>query len=362
MTERETGTQGMGQHRLGPRAAGQYGIGPQEADTQGLGSQEPGRQEPGPQDPAGAATVWPPRRVPVGALITYLLVAFGASWLVALPLWLSPQHLASPWAQPLLMVLTYTPTLAVLLVAVLLRTPGRPWLRALGLSHVGSAGRFIGRLAIAFAIPTLLVIAAVCLAATIGWLHLDLVHFSGLREVMQAKLEAVGAPASTLDQLPPMPVLAVSQLLSIPVGALINSLLTLGEEIGWRGWLLPALRPLGVWPALLISGVIWGAWHTPIILLGYNFGRTDLSGVLFMIGGCVVWGVVLGAMRLRTGLLWPSVLAHGTLNAAGGLYLLFGTAGEQADPALVGPLGVAAWIVVAVFVTIVALATRRRVP
>ena len=97
MTERETGTQGMGQHRLGPQESGQHAMGPQEPGTQGLGpqgvgSQEPGTQEPGPQDPEGAVTAWPPRRVPVGALIAYLLVAFGASWLVALPLWLSPQH------------------------------------------------------------------------------------------------------------------------------------------------------------------------------------------------------------------------------------------------------------------------------
>ena len=82
--------------------------------------------------------------------------------------------------------------------------------------------------------------------------------------------------------LPPLGVLVLAQLAMIPIGGLFNALLAFGEEVGWRGWLLPALRPLGVWPALLTSGAIWGLWHSPLILLGYNFGLTDWRGVAVM--------------------------------------------------------------------------------
>jgi peptidoglycan/LPS O-acetylase OafA/YrhL len=89
-----------------------------------------------------------------------------------------------------------------------------------------------------------------------------------------------------------------------------------------------------------------------VILLGYNFGRTDITGVLFMVGGCVAWGALLGWLRLRSASVWPAVIAHGALNASGGLVML--VAAGAPDLALAGPLGVAAWIVLAVVIAVLA--------
>jgi uncharacterized protein len=56
-------------------------------------------------------------------------------------------------------------------------------------------------------------------------------------------------------------------LLGVPVTAL----LTLGEEYGWRGYLLQKLLPLGEVKAGAAVGVIWGAWHLPALLAGLNY-------------------------------------------------------------------------------------------
>ena len=111
---------------------------------------------------------------------------------------------------------------------------------------------------------------------------------------------------------------------------------------------------------MLITGLVWGLWHTPVILLGYNFARPDITGVAFMVGGCVVWGVLLGWLRLRSASLWPAVLAHGSLNAVGGLIFVFIAAGETPDLAVVGPLGLVAWGIVAVIVVAIVAARQFR--
>ena len=77
---------------------------------------------------------------------------------------------------------------------------------------------------------------------------------------------------------------------------------------------------------------LWGLWHSPLILLGYNFGLADLRGVALMTAGCIAWGILLGWSRLRTGSVWPAVVGHGALNASAGLIGVVVAAGAPLDP------------------------------
>jgi len=290
------------------------------------------------------------RRVPWPAVLVFVLTACALAWLVALPLWLG-DGLAEPITVVLLPVMMFTPALATLLVVFVMGVPARGQrARFLGLWPLRPAKRVVWLMVAGWLAPMLLVGLSVVVAAALGFVPLDLT-FSALAAQLQSTLPP-GTP------LPPVGVVVMAQLALLPVGALFNSIFAFGEELGWRGWLLPALRPLGTWPALLLSGVIWGVWHAPVILLGYNFARPDITGVLFMVGGCVAWGIVLGWLRLRSASVWPAVIAHGSLNAAGGLILL--VAATQPDMALAGPLGVAAWIVLAVVVVVLVLTGQFR--
>jgi uncharacterized protein len=53
--------------------------------------------------------------------------------------------------------------------------------------------------------------------------------------------------------------------------ALPLTVLTFGEEYGWRGYLLPRLLPLGEIRASVQLGLIWGVWHLPLLLAGLNY-------------------------------------------------------------------------------------------
>ena len=141
---------------------------------------------------------------------------------------------------------------------------------------------------------------------------------------------------------------------------LINTLLALGEELGWRGLLLPELLPLGQWRAILLSGVIWGFWHAPVILQGHNYPSQPVLGVFLMVVFAVLVGAFFGWLYLRTRSPWAPALAHGSLNASAGLPLLFLTG---VDIPLGGTLAsLIGWIPLALFVAWLVSTNRLPVP
>ncbi|WP_235511441.1 CPBP family intramembrane glutamic endopeptidase [Agromyces sp. Root81] len=291
------------------------------------------------------------RRVPWAAVAVFAVVSCGLAWLVAAPLWARGMGMADPLLPVIAAAMMFTPAIAT--VAALLvqrrqrgRRGARGILRDLGMWPLRPVGRTLGMSAAAIVVLPLLIAAGLLVVGILGLARFDLVGFSGFAEQLDALLPA-GTPA------PPIVLLVTMQFLMIPVGAIINAPFAFGEEIGWRGWLLPALRPLGVWPALLVSGAFWGFWHSPLILLGYNFGLTDVTGVLLMILACMLLGVLLGWTRLRTGSVWPAVFGHGAFNAAAGLGGIVIAAGSPVPTAwIAGPLGL---VMCAVFAAVVAV-------
>jgi len=100
-------------------------------------------------------------------------------------------------------------------------------------------------------------------------------------------------------------------------GVLVSCLSAMGEEIGWRGLLLPHLVKLTDFTrGTLISAAIWIVWHTPIILMGdYNSRGVPLwySWTCFAL---LVVGIsfAFSYLRLKSGSLYPAVLLHATHN------------------------------------------------
>ena len=116
----------------------------------------------------------------------------------------------------------------------------------------------------------------------------------------------------------------ISQRGAILIYALVTSaaglagtaLPALGEEIGWRGLLAPALyRLTGFTGAALISGLIWAVWHYPGMLLADYHGETPLwFGLLCFTGMAVGFSFVLTWFRLKTGSVWTAMFLHASHN------------------------------------------------
>ena len=305
----------------------------------------------------GPATDQPlPDRVDLRALGIFVLLAYGLAWLVALPVWLRGQGTSDPLLPLVAVVMMATPAIAALCVSRWVRRPASiP--RALGLVGVGSVPRFLGFLALALFAPVALVLVALVVGWLLGLYPADFVHFSGFAATMDQQFEQLGVPAPAI----PIGVLVAGQFINIAIGAVINTVPALGEELGWRGWLVPALQPFGTPATVIISGVLWGLWHAPLILLGYNYptGPRWLA-LAAMCGMTTVFGALLAWLRLRSRSVWPAAVAHGSLNAAVGLQLVFVTAGETFSPYQASVLGWSGWIVPLLLISILGATGRFR--
>lgn len=275
------------------------------------------------------------------SLTVYLLVALGLPWLIVLPLW-TDGGLDSPYALVLMSLMMVTPTAAAV-VALRVAERGLDPIASLRLKPTRPVLTFALWLAVAHVVMLALVVGAVFVGATLGVFPLDVVGYSGLRKVLQAQLSAAGLSTELVG---PMWLYALATLPGIFVGSLINTVIAAGEEVGWRGYLFPRLLAFGRGPALLLQGVIWGLWHAPIILLGYNYG--DIPGwlsIAVMAGFCTVIGALLAWVTERTGTIWPAAMAHGTLNAAtAATTLTLGRADAPVDPVQATILGWSGWL------------------
>lgn len=100
------------------------------------------------------------------------------------------------------------------------------------------------------------------------------------------------------------------------VGTLISLLSALGEEIGWRGFMVPALyERLGLNKTLLISSLFWCGWHLPLLIGGGYMTGTPLWYQLPAFVLCIFpVGVIAGLLTLESGSVWPAAFLHAAHN------------------------------------------------
>jgi hypothetical protein len=135
---------------------------------------------------------------------------------------------------------------------------------------------------------------------------------------LDALRQLMASSGADVSSMPPAPaLLAIIFFSSLIVGPTINGLFGFGEEYGWRGYLLPKLMPLGKVRAYLILGVIWGLWHAPLILVGFNYPGYPLLGVIWMCALTTALGIYLNelTLRYRSSILAGSI--HGIFNGQG---------------------------------------------
>lgn len=238
----------------------------------------------------------------------YLIWTFGLAWIMQAGAALLYQNGNAAIGQLVMAVMMFVPMLGVLLSGG--RLTGMGWN-----PHIR---RNIKMLLIAWFAPALLTAVGAVLYFVVFPGHFDL----------SGKYLAASAGAQALKQLEeqglsyPMYVLA-SAAGCITYAPLINMVLGLGEEAGWRGFLYPQLKAkYGRKKGRLLGGIIWGAWHWPVIwLIGYEYGTEyvgfPIVGMLVFCVFTIAAGILCDWLYEKSQSIWTPSICHGAVNAAG---------------------------------------------
>ena len=163
-----------------------------------------------------------------------------------------------------------------------------------------------------------------------------------------------------------LPTLSISSLLLIAVGLVIfaplvfvNHILAFGEEVGWRGYLLPLLcEKIGVVKGIIIDGILWGAVHAPLVSFVVNYAGdyfgAPWTGMLMMIVFATSVGVFLSYLTIKTKSIIPACISHGVINALreAPLFICVSNYNALLGPKPSGIVGMSGFLVTGIILTL----------
>ena len=244
--------------------------------------------------------------------VRYCLWVYAIGWALQIAASIVTLRVSAAAGRLVIMAAMAAPVLAVLLA-------GQP------LSGMGWKPRVkanIRWILIAWFLPALLTLLGAGLYFLLFPAHLDLSGAALSALAGTDVLDQLAAQGFTLEQY-----LGISAVSVLTFAPFVNILPALGEEIGWRGFLSPQLQArFGRRKGRLLSGVIWGTWHWPlIVLIGYEYGTGyvgfPVTGMLLFCVFTAAMGILADWVYEKSGSIWLPSLLHGAINAAAALPL-----------------------------------------
>ncbi len=156
---------------------------------------------------------------------------------------------------------------------------------------------------------------AICLASLVISLLGPDVHLIPISEGLKPVFASTGKPM-------PQYIGVIMVASAVTIGAGINAVLLISEELGWRGYLWSKIIKHGFWKTALFTGVVWGFWHAPLIYMGHNYPGMPIAGIFVMVAFTTLMSPIIGYIRLKNGSVWAASLFHGTVNAVAALSIL----------------------------------------
>lgn len=131
---------------------------------------------------------------------------------------------------------------------------------------------------------------------------------------------------------------------AVLIGITINAVFAFGEEAGWRGFLIDALKGKSFIKISLITGFVWGIWHVPVILQGHNYPDNRVVGVFMMTLWCILLSPFFTYIVIKTKSAFSAAFMHGVLNASPEITYAYIKGGNNLTVGITGAAGMIALI------------------
>jgi CAAX protease family protein len=106
-----------------------------------------------------------------------------------------------------------------------------------------------------------------------------------------------------------------------------------GEEFGHRGFMFPHLYRIAPWVGIVVGGLIWYAWHLPLVLVIPQTGQVPLwqtlLNFLFLAIGSVCTFTYLAYIYVKSESVWVTSFAHIALNNSAASFSYFAVVQNQ---------------------------------
>jgi membrane protease YdiL (CAAX protease family) len=219
--------------------------------------------------------------------LKYFVLAFVFTWALWVPAALEARGMISPLPVPATFLGAFGPLVAAVVVTAL--EGGRAGLRSL-------LGRIVRwRVApiwygVAVLGPIVLTLGAIALHVVLGG--------------------QPPSPGLLVETLPILPIYVVYMMITV----------ALGEEVGWRGYALPALQTrYGALVASLILGLLWTLWHLPVFFNPDTL-YSNLPFLLFLAYIVPFAVLITWVFNSTGGSVLMAMFFHAVMNASGGLW------------------------------------------
>lgn len=250
---------------------------------------------------------------PLREVVAYLSITYALA--IGLALWLPDAHI-----NVVITALFPTVAVTVLTFTMFRRGTRRELWRSIGLGKSG-----VRSWGVALGIPLLLCGGAFGAALLLGAGHLKPLHLAGFN---------VGD-------------FAVSSSMNF----LVMVVILMGEEIGWRGFMLPRIQKLTTMRrAALVTGFAHGCFHLPLILIATTYDTEGSRWIAAPIAVLTITaaGVFYAWLKDRSGSVWPVAIGHTFANMTFDWgFALIATTTPASLALVAGETGIATFLVVA---------------
>jgi len=149
-----------------------------------------------------------------------------------------------------------------------------------------------------------------------------------------------------LLKFPPAVFILISVLQALAAAYTINAVFAFGEELGWRGYLLKAMQGKKLLFVSFITGIVWGIWHFPLILIGHNYPQHPVHGVGMMVILCILLSPLMTYIVIKSKSVITAAIYHGSINAIAGISVFYLVGGSDLTNGLTGLAGFIALLII----------------